>query len=103
MLQFAHLNRHKFDYLGSCSIVFSALCPVGYTAPHGSSCYKFVTDTTDWFEAFYSCQRAEARLVAIETAEEDAHLRGYIKKHFKFNTRKFIIYNDKLKNKRSSP
>ena len=70
---------------GYGKVVFSALCPVGYTAPHGSSCYKFVTARADWFEALYSCLRAEARLVAIETAEEDAYLRGYIKSHFATN------------------
>ena len=88
MLQLAQLNRHKFAKWGSFSIVFSALCPAGYTAPHGSSCYKFITAGTDWFGASYSCLRAEARLVAIETAEEDAHLRGYTKKHFPTNMRK---------------
>ena len=54
-------------------------CPANYTWTFGISCYKFVSEKKNWFEASKDCRADGANLVAMETANENAFLRNYIK------------------------
>ncbi|XP_071114201.1 perlucin-like protein [Haliotis cracherodii] len=59
------------DIEGNC-------CPDAWIR-YGNSCYMFIGSTETWLEASQQCVARGAVLAAIETAEENAFIQGYLK------------------------
>ncbi|XP_048240318.1 perlucin-like [Haliotis rufescens] len=53
-------------------------CPDAWIR-YGNSCYMFVGTTETWVEASQQCLMRGSALAAIETAEENAFITGYLK------------------------
>lgn len=61
-----------------CSSVQAGSCPSGDWQQLNESCYHFVQQEKTWVDAEVYCIRRGARLVKVETKEENDYLKDYL-------------------------